>query len=147
PDAVLEYLARVIARQRVPEHNGLGILEGRNAARGQEVRQRRNVRGGSRFRYHHRHGPFPGTRVRDADDGDLVHVWMGEQEVLHFLGSDVLALADDDVLAAPGDHQTSIDELTQVASTVETFRVERRLLVLGMQVTKQHLRPTYHHLS
>jgi hypothetical protein len=46
----------------------------------------------------YRAGAFTGLRIGQADDGDLGDIRVADQQVLHFLGRNVLAIANDDVL-------------------------------------------------
>src|SRR5690606_20064973 len=54
--------------------------------------------------------------VRDANDRVLAHRRMASERVFDFQRTDILALADDDVLLAPGDLQkAAIDAPSQIA--------------------------------
>jgi len=52
---------------------------------------------------HETHHEFTPLLVGDSDDGDLAHLGMTEDGVLHLDGRDVLATRDDDVLLAIAD--------------------------------------------
>ena len=57
---------------------------------------------------HHCAGPLAGLRVGQADDRHVGHGRVGVEEVLHLLGRDVLAVADDHVLQAAGDGHVAV---------------------------------------
>ncbi len=95
---------------------------------------------GSLGRGHRGAGPLAGDVVGKAHHGDVAHLGMGEQQILHLFGRDVLAVADDDVLQPTRDHHEAlvVDDAeiagAEVAVVVEGLGVER-----GVEVAEHHL--------
>src|SRR5690606_31346095 len=118
-----------------------GELELRHATRGKEGCERRDIRRFTGSRHNHRTGALASACIGYTNDRHLGNLRMLEQHVFDLLGRDVLAVADDDVLAASGHDQiVTIHPPTDVAAAVITVFVERGLLVLRMQVADRHLR-------
>ena len=104
--------------------------------------ERRDIGPGPAARDDHRDRALAGARIGHADDRDFRDPRMAGEQVLDLLGADVLAVADDDVLDPPGDDQMiAIEQPPLIPGAVEPGLVERGGLVLGVDVTDQHLRP------
>ena len=75
--------------------------------------------------FDHRAYPFAPLPVGQADDGDFGDLRVLIQEILDVLGADVLALADDDVLDAPGgDHVAVGPDMGEIAGAVVAVGIE-----------------------
>src|SRR5688572_7286911 len=71
--------------------------------------------------------PFAARRVGQPDDGHVADLRVFVDQILDFLRTDVLALANDDVLEPAGDHHVAVGiEMPDVARAEETVLVECR---------------------
>ena len=68
-------------------------------------------------------------RVGKPDHGDRRHRWVGHQHVFDLAGADVLALADDHLLAATGDHHVAVG--AHVAAITGDGTTRRRRMPRG----------------
>src|ERR1700743_3083672 len=141
---MLQDLSRIVFRQDVPDDDLLRNFEPRDAFLLEEAAQAREVGPGCGAGDHDGAGPLSGAVVGQADDGDFGDPGVAGQNVLHLLGGDVLAVADDDVFGASGDHQAvTVDPARQVPGAEIPVGVKRLGLVLGMLVPDQHLRSSH----
>ncbi len=92
-----------------------------------------------RGRDDHRARPFARPRVGHPDDRHLGDVRMADEQVLDFLGRDVLAVADDDVLRSTGDDEAVAVPAAEIPGAEVAVVVEGVGLVLGVQIADQHL--------
>ena len=138
---MLEYLACVVLRQCVPNDNLFRDLELGQALAQEQFAQVGQIGRSLIGRDDDGARPLPGALVGHADDRDLGDARMVDEHVLDFLGRDVLAVADDDVLGPAGDDQvTVVDPAAEITGPEVTLVIEGRGLVFGMQVADQHLR-------
>lgn len=73
---------------------------------------------------------------------------MPVQQVLYLLGGDVLALADDDVLQPPGEHQmAALPDMADIAGDQEALRVEHRRRRHRVQIARADGLPAQPHLA
>ena len=123
---VLEHLAGGVARQDVDDLELLGqLLDHQPGAAqvGDHLVEGQRQRGIGEL--HDGADPLARVRIGHADDGDVGHLGVRVEEVLHLLGRDVLTLADDDVLEPTGDDEVAaLVEPTQVAGAEEAVLVE-----------------------
>ena len=137
---VLADLARGGARQLVHQHDDLGGLLPGGPGRGEVGPGLLDVEGEPRAGDHDRADALAQRRVRDGDHRHVRHRRVGDQQVLDFLGRDVLAAADDDVLEPVGDGQApaGVDPPDvpgpEPAAGQERGRVQRRVGVAGEQL-------------
>ena len=102
-DLMLQHFAGIVLGQRVPNDDLLRDLE-----RGDALEHRGSCAGsatsgpGARFGHDHGTGTLAGARIGQADDRDFGNLRMADQNIFDFLGRDILAVANDDVLGASG---------------------------------------------
>ncbi len=131
---MLQYFSRIVFGQDIPDNHLLGRFEPRNAWDARKLRRlARSVRDRAlRCGYDNRARPLSGPIVGQPDDGDLGDAGMAGQDVLDFLGRDVLAVADDDVFGASGDDEVLIvDPTCQISGAEVSVGVERSGFVFG----------------
>ena len=88
-----------------------------------------------------RAGSLAGARIGQTDDRDFVDVRMLPEVVLHLLWRDVLPVANDDVLLAPGhDQVVAVHPAAEIAGAVVALVIEHGRFILCMQIADQHLR-------
>src|SRR5262245_34406798 len=142
-ELVLQDLARRVARDRVDELEAFGELLAHEAPRRQvldhllEEERVRGIAAGD-----HGAAALPELRVGEPDHRRVRDLWMRVEEVLDLLRRDVLALADDHVLEAPGDHHVAVrvDE-AEVAAAEEAVGVEAVGVEARVEVAEAALRP------
>src|SRR5438270_5215483 len=81
---------------------------------------------------HDRAAALPQRRIGQPDHSHVGDLVVGVEEVLDLLGADVLALADDHVLQAPGD-----DDVALGVDEAEVAGPEEALLVEGLGVERR----------
>ncbi|CAB4776497.1 unannotated protein [freshwater metagenome] len=93
-------------------------------------------------------GKLAALAVGQRDYRDVGHRGVEEEEVLDLLRRDVLALADDDVLDAPGDgERAALVESAEVATAVEAKLVEGGGILGRVEVALENHRPSHAYLA
>ena len=88
--------------------------------------------------------PLAGPHIGDADHGDVLDERVRVQEILDLGGRDVLCVADDDVLDAPGHGDEAVGgDDAEVSGAEEALLVEHAGIERGIGVAGEHLRPTH----
>src|SRR5262249_53912595 len=82
------------------------------------------------------------------DDRDFGDIDSADQQVFDFFRRNVLAVANDDVLAAARDDEIiAVDPAREIARAIKTFGIEYRRFVLGVQIPDEHLRAARAHFA
>ena len=111
-----------------------------------DVAQRRRV--GRVLGHDERDDHLAAVVVGDAEHGDVGDLRVRVEHVLDFLGRDVLALADDDVLDAAGDDDRAVlVEARHVAGVQPAVGGERVRVERAVDVAAHHLRAFHDELA
>src|SRR6266568_1485972 len=144
----LQDLADGVCRQRIHHVQLLGKLLAGEARAHEESLHLRERQAAPRFQRHEGDRPLAGSWARNADDRDALDRLALQQHVLDLERADVLAQADDDLLAPPGDLEIAVpDHPPEVAGSKEIVFRELANLVLGLEIANEHAGRANHDIS